>query len=141
MTSPLSIFLRELRLRSGLTQLQMGSLLGYEQAYMSSLELGLKSPSKQFLLKLTAALELNEKDRNDLESAAKQSNRRFTLPPEASTQAYVFCNALWEKIEHLYPAQIAAMAELLKMDEQMLARPRYTPARIHRRHSKVEADM
>ena len=141
MTSPLSIFLRELRLRAGLTQLQMGALLGYEQAYMSSLELGVKSPSNEFLAKLMAALDLNQRDCEELESAVKQSNRRFTLPPEVSTQAYVFCNALWEKIEHLYPAQIAAMSQLLKMDEQMRERPRYTPVRLRRRSNKVEADM
>lgn len=62
MTSPIFFFLRELRLYSGLNQLQLARLLGYEQGYMSAIELGMKSPSNEFLAKLVTAMELSEKD-------------------------------------------------------------------------------
>lgn len=140
MASPISIFLRELRLRSGLTQLQLARLLGYEQGYMSAIELGTKSPSSEFLRRLASAMELSEMDRREMDLALKQSRRRFTLPVDASTQSYLFCNELWDKIERLYPAQLQAMNALLKMDDQMAERPRYQPSRIRRR-SKVETTM
>ncbi len=39
MFSPLSIFLCNLRLRVGLSQRQLADLIGYEQGYVSALEL------------------------------------------------------------------------------------------------------
>lgn len=140
MASPISIFLRELRLRAGLTQLQLAHQLGYEQGYVSSIELGLKSPSVEFLGRLVPAMKVSEKDQERMAVAVKQSNRHFTLSPEVSTQTFLFCAALWEKIERLHPTLLATLHEMLKIDDLMADRPRIQPTRI-RRHQKVEAPM
>lgn len=140
MTSPISIFLRNLRLQVGMTQLDLAHSIGYEQAYVSSIELGSKSPSKEFLAKLMDELKLGEKDRLALELALKASKRRFTLPPEASTKTYRFCNDLWDKIERLHPAVLDAMHVLLKVEDQVTERPRYQPTRLRRRSNR-EAQM
>lgn len=140
MTSPLSNFLRDLRLRSGQTQLDLARLLGYEQAYISALELGLKSPSEVYLSKLAAVLEITGTDREELDRAISRSARRFTLPAHAPAETFEFCNELWGKLERLHPAHIEAMHTLLNLDDEMLKRPRYTPGRIRRRN-KVEAPM
>jgi transcriptional regulator with XRE-family HTH domain len=141
MTSPVSIFLRNLRLRAGLTQLDLAHMIGYEQAYVSSIELGTKSPSKEFLSKLTAAMALSDGDRQALEQALKISNRRFTLPSEASTDAFRFCNDLWEKIERLHPSVLTAMQLMLAVEDQITQRPHCQPTRLRRRNSNMEAPM
>lgn len=123
-----------------MTQLDLAHSIGYEQAHVSSIELGSKSPSKEFLAKLVAELKLGGKDRQGLELALKASKRRFVLPPEASTETYRFCSDLWDKIERLHPAVLDAMHVLLKVEDQVTERPRYQPTRLRRR-SKQEAPM
>lgn len=140
MFSPISIYLRDLRLRIGMTQLDLAHSIGYEQAYVSSIELGSKSPSNEFLAKLVAELKLGAKDRQGLELALKASRRRYVLPPEVSTETYSFCSDLWDKIERLHPAVLDAMHLLLKVEDQVTERPRYQPTRLRRR-SKQEAPM
>lgn len=49
MSSPFATFLRTLRVRSGMRQHELAKQLGYEQAYVSALELGNKPPSEEFL--------------------------------------------------------------------------------------------
>ena len=80
MASQISTFLRDFRLRTGLTQLQFGRLLENEQGNFPALELGLKPPSHQFLTKLVISLNPSERDRDEMEQAVKQSKRRSTLP-------------------------------------------------------------
>lgn len=140
MTSPVSIFLRNARLRAGLTQRQLADLIGYEQGYVSATELGLKSPSSEFLAALVSRLKLNDKSQVELSDALKSSRRRFTLPPEVSTETYMFCNDLWEKIDRLHPTVLSAIHNMVKMDDLIVDRPIPQPTRI-RRGQKAEAPM
>lgn len=140
MSSPVSIYLRDLRLRIGMTQLELAHLIGFEQAFVSGIELGTKKPSKNFLEKLIAAMELSERDRKELDLALKASKRRFTLPPEASTKTYQFCSDLWDRLERLHPSILDAMHLLLKTGDQVAERPRHQPTRLRRRR-KQETPM
>jgi transcriptional regulator with XRE-family HTH domain len=140
MSSPIAIYIRNLRVQTGLTQLDMAGLMGYEQAYVSAIELGIKSPSDEFIAKLIIALKLGTKDQEEIGLALKDSKRRYTLPPEVSTKTYLFCSAFWERIEHLHPALLDAMYEMLKAGDKVAERPIYRPTRV-RRQSKREAPM
>lgn len=140
MSSPVSIYLRDLRLRIGMTQLDLAHSIGYEQTYVSAIELGTKNPSKEFLEKLIAATELSERDRQELDLALKTSKRRFTLPPEASTKTYQFCSDLWDRLERLHPALLDAMHVMLNTGDQVAERPRHQPTRLRRR-TKQETPM
>lgn len=140
MSSPVSIYLRDLRLQAGMTQLDLAHSIGYEQAYVSSIELGTKSPSREFLDKLMVMMNLGVDDRQELELALKASRRRFVLPPESSTSTYRFCNDLWDRIERLHPALLDAMHVMLNVEDQVAERPRYQPTRLRRR-SKQETPM
>jgi transcriptional regulator with XRE-family HTH domain len=139
MTSPVSVFLRDLRLRVGMTQLELARQIGYEQRYMSAVELGIKNPSQEFLTRLMTELKLGQADRLLLEEALRASNKRFSLPPEVSTATYHFCNDLWQKIERLHPAVLDAMHSMLKVEEQVAERPRFQPTRLRRRDKKETA--
>lgn len=140
MTSPVSIYLRDLRLQAGMTQLDLAHSIGYEQGYVSAIELGLKSPSKEFLAKLAAGLNLCDIDQLALEQALKASNKRFLLPPDASMQTYRFCNDLWDKMERLHPAVLDAMHLMLKVEDRVAERARFQTTRLRRR-TKPEVPM
>ena len=123
-----------------MTQLDLAHSIGYEQGYVSAIELGLKTPSKEFLAKLTTGLKLGDKSRLALEQALRASKKRFSLPPDASTQTYRFCNDLWDKIERLHPAVLDAMHVMLKVEDHVAERPRFQATRLRRR-TKQEAPM
>ena len=138
MSSPFSIFFKNLRLRIGQRQTELAVELGYEQSYISAVELGIKGPSKELLDKL-AEKYLSESDYQEMIKAVHESNRRFILPIEVPTATYLLCNELWDKIDQLYPAQINAIRELIKINDQIISGMLSEPARIHRR--KGEAKM
>lgn len=141
MSSPIATFIRALRLRSGMRQHDLAKLLGYEQAYVSAIELGTKPPSEEFLGKVDRSLSLNERDNLEMRLAAEKSRRRFVLPAEVPTETYLLCHELWEKIDRLYPIQIRAIRDLIRMDELLADEPTYGPARLRRRKAKEDAEM
>ncbi|WP_018604842.1 helix-turn-helix domain-containing protein [Uliginosibacterium gangwonense] len=141
MSSPFSDFLRSQRLRSGLRQAELAHLLGYEQAYISALELGEKPPSEEFLKRLGAELRFTAKDFAEMNEAVLESQRRYVLPRDLPTDIYRMYRELWLKLEKLHPAQIGAIRHILKLDEQMKSEPVFQPARIKRRTQEQEATM
>jgi len=138
MSSPFSVFFRNLRLRHGLRQHEMAAQLGYEQAYLSAIELGSKSPSEEFLGKLVEMMGLSEQDQTEMNQAIKESRRRYVLPAEVPTDVYRLCSELWENIDQLYPAQVRMIREAIKFHDEMAAQPRYQPGRIRRRVKESE---
>jgi len=115
-------------------------LLGYEQAYISAIELGTKAPSQEFLDRLAKALALDDDERAEMQQAAHDSRRRFVLPVEVPTETYQLCSELWDKIDRLYPAQIIAIRQMIKLDEEMKGAPQTQVTRVRRTH-KTEAEM
>lgn len=72
--SPFSVYLSELRIRHGLRQTKLAALLGYEQGYISALELGTKGPSnEEFLARLVQVFKLTDQEQAELALAVKQS--------------------------------------------------------------------
>lgn len=139
MSSPFSVFLKNLRLRNGQRQSEMAEVLGYEQAYVSSIELGTKPPSKEFLNRLTV-IYLNDRDQAEMMKEIQESKRRYVLPIEVPTETYRLCSELWEKIDRLHPAQINAIREVLRLDE-LMADTRHVRSERIRRRTKEESKM
>lgn len=133
MNSPFSVFFRDLRFRHGLRQQEMAEQLGYEQAYISAVELGKKNPSEDLLRKLAKEMHLSNSDQEALSQAVKESKRKYVLPNEVPTETYRLCSELWEKIDRLYPAQIRAIRESIRIDDQMAEQPIYLVQRLRRR--------
>lgn len=136
------MFFHDLRLQSGLRQQELAERIGYEQAYVSAVELGKKSPSEEFLRRLVKSLALSEQDQDVLWQAVKESQRKYVLPVEVSTDTYRLCFELWSQIDRLRPAQIRLIREVLRIYDQGLGQERYPNRRIHRRvKEKKEAEM
>ncbi len=142
MSSPFSIFFRDLRVRLGLRQHELAEQLGYEQAYISAVELGKKNPSEELLCKLSKELDLSEREQEALNQAVRESKRKYVLPNEVPTDTYRMCSELWAKIDRLHPAQIRAIRELIRIDEEITEQPQYQARQIRRRaREREEAEM
>ncbi len=139
MSSPFSIKLRSVRLQAGITQASLAHAMGFEQAYLSAIELGARKPSPDFFDKLVGALQLGEVEKDRLKQALLESNRRFLLPVDVTTETYVFCNALWKKIDKLHPAHLDALHQVLNLDGQLAISNRFTPDRIARKDKRKRA--
>jgi len=91
--SPFSVYLAELRIRHGLRQTKLAALLGYEQGYISALELGTKSPSnEEFLSRLVQTFKMTSQEQAELALAVRQSQLRYTLPRDVPPEAFRFCS-------------------------------------------------
>ena len=102
MMSPFATTLRTLRLNRNLLQKDAADLLGYEQSYISGLENGQKSPSKNgFIQKLIKTYKLNDHEQQMLSQSIDQSRLIYRLPKNASLEAYLIFQALEKQITQL----------------------------------------
>lgn len=105
--SPFSIDLRNLRDHQGLRQSELAAKLGYEQSYVSALEVGTKGPpTPEFVERLIECLALDMEWQRRLWEAYTMSQRKFVLPLQASPEMYRLCHELRAQIDRLHPAQI-----------------------------------
>ena len=119
--SPFSVYLSELRNRFGLRQTKLAEMLGYEQSYISGLELGTKNPSNQeFLSRLIRAFKMTAQEQEELAKVVKQSQQRFVLPREAHPEAFRLCSELWDKIDRIPLPQLQVIRALLSLDVHMI---------------------
>ncbi|NHZ82266.1 helix-turn-helix domain-containing protein [Massilia sp. CCM 8695] len=118
--SPFSAAFRELRIFCGLRQSEFAARLGYEQSYISAIELGTKGPpTDAFIERLVERLELDEAWRGRLCSALEESQRKIVLPSEATESVYKMFNELRRQLGTLHPAQVELMQMALKLPESM----------------------
>lgn len=132
--SPLSSVLHELRNEHGLRQSELAERLGYEQSYISALEIGAKGPPPpEFVTRLIVGLHLNAVWQARLWESLEFSQRKIVLPPEASESIYRLCNALRQQIDSLHPAQIELMRMALELPRSLATDKRPPATRIRRR--------
>jgi len=118
--SPLSKMLQELRNRRGMRQKELAHLVGYEQSYLSALEIGTKGPpTGEFIDKLTNALNLDEEEQAELDTALAMSDRKFVIPVNASQRLYELCFELRKATDQLLPSQIEMMLKVLQLPSEL----------------------
>lgn len=93
-------------------------MVGYEQSYLSALEIGLKGPpTREFVQRLVDVLSLSEAEQSELEESLRASQRKFTLPLKAEEDVFRLANRFWEKLPNLSPAQIRIIEDLLGIED------------------------
>lgn len=140
MASPIAHFFRDFRIRSGLTQTQLAHLLGFEQGYLSAIEVGIKSPNEDLVVRLVHKLALNDVDQAELTGALNMSRRRLTVPADAPKDVFLLVNELADKLDGLHPAQVAGIRAWLRVEDDMRHRSGFHPSRLQRK-DKREAHM
>ena len=138
--SPFSQFLHDLRVRHGLRQADLAERIGYEQSYISALEVGLKGPpTDEFLDRVSMAMSLSESEQENLRAAAQASQRKLVIDPDAPPDVYWLLNDLRDEVQHLTPVQVRMIRDVLALRGAM-HEPREPVRRLKRRRNE-EAPM
>ncbi len=143
--SPFAGKLKSLRILRGLRQVELANLVGYEQSYVSALELGVKGPPNgEFIENLIKALNLSQIEQETLKESVEASQRNLCVPAEAPAEVFYLFNRLRKQIDHLHPCQIELIQTALNLPINVELNYASTPARIRRRQStdnKMEVNM
>lgn len=117
---------------------ELAELLGYDQSYLSALEIGQKSPpTPEFAQRLVTALELPEDEQRLLFAAAEASERRLTISPKAEEEVFLLLRDLRDKLPSLSAAQVRVIREVLRFHD-----PAPAPGSLRTRiDAKQEARM
>jgi transcriptional regulator with XRE-family HTH domain len=98
----------------------MADKLGYEQSYISAIELGTKGPpSTDFIETLISCLELDGEWQARVAHALEESQRKMILPNEASEDVYRMFNELRRQLEGLHPAQVELIEMALRLPKAL----------------------
>lgn len=128
-------------MRYGIRQGDLAELIGYEQSYVSALEVGIKGPPlPAFVDKLIKALELSPAEQERLHAAVAASQRKLVIDVDAPQEVYQLMGELQQRLPTLHPVQIRMIREVLSMRE-VLAEPMPEPIRRLKRRKKEEARM
>lgn len=118
--SPFSICIAEFRRIRCIRQKELAQRMGYEQSYISALEIGSKGPpTKEFIKKLADVLCLNEEEAARFMNAAAISERKILIPADADARVFELFHEMRERIHHLLPCQMKLMLEVLRMPEKI----------------------
>jgi transcriptional regulator with XRE-family HTH domain len=134
--TPFAQLLHDLRMRHAIRQSDLADRMGYEQSYVSSVEVGKGPPTDEFVRKLIQALALNEADATAVREAADASSRKVVIEGDVPLEVFWMLKDLRRTLPHLDPAQIRIIREVLGLQP---LRPREAePLRRIRRRKKIE---
>ena len=106
-------------MRFEIRQADLAELVGYEQSYISALEVGSKGPpTPEFIDKLVSVLELSGSDERELREAAIASDRKLVLDHRAPRDLYLMFNDLRSRAVELNAGQIRAIREVIRLSDQ-----------------------
>lgn len=139
--SPFAHYLHELRLKHGIRQTELAELLGYEQSYISALEIGSKGPpTPEFLAKLAQSFDMSDAEQHELEQIAEASQRKLALDTDSPQGLYWMLYELRQQVDKLHPAQVQMIRDILKLKGSLM-RAEPEPVRRIKRRRREEAAM
>lgn len=134
--------MHELRVSLDLRQFEMAERLGYEQSYVSAIEVGIKGPPpKKFVSLLIDNLKLDESWQARLWDALELSQRKIVLPNETPEAVYRLCNELRLQLDQLHPTQVELIRIALKLPRKLATEVLPTQRRIRRRSAIKEKEV
>jgi transcriptional regulator with XRE-family HTH domain len=139
--SPFSHFLRRIRMRRQVRQSELADLLGYDQTYISALEIGAKGPpTPEFIERLATTLSLTASEEAELNEAATASQRKFVLDLDTPEDLYWLFKDLRDEWDRLSPPQVQIIRATLKMGANRAEPAAEEPLRLRRR-TREQATM
>jgi transcriptional regulator with XRE-family HTH domain len=139
--SPFSHLLHDLRTSRNIRQAQLAAMVGYDQTYISALEVGLKGPpTQEFVDRLAEALALEPDQVAELSEAAEASQRKLVIGIDVPQEVYILINRLRASLPELTPSQVRVINDILNMKTSEAETWTAFPHRIVRRR-KREAQM
>ena len=139
--SPFSHLLYELRMRHGVRQVELAERVGYDQTYISALEVGLKGPpTQEFVGRLARAMSLSTAEIQAVEAAVEASQRKYIIDVDAPRDVYSLASNFHTKLPTLTPTQVRLIQGVLDLAEHQ-SEPWTEPPRRPRRRRNEEATM
>jgi transcriptional regulator with XRE-family HTH domain len=122
-------------------QADFAAKLGYEQSYISAIELGKGPPSGEFIDKVIERLQLTDTWEAKLRAALDESQRKIVMPAGAPEDVYKVFNALRRQVDTLRPVQLELMQIALRLPDALTAvqPPATLPPRRQRPRGKKKA--
>lgn len=128
-------------MRHGIRQAELAEAMGYEQTYISAIEVGTKGPpTSEFVGRLIQVLSLSSAEQQEIKDAAQASERRFNLSNDLPEGVFWMVKELRDHIETLHPSQVTLIREIIGMRERLAEAPPIEMRRLRKR-TKTEATM
>lgn len=129
-------------MRHGIRQNELAELIGYDQTYISALEVGLKGPpTPEFVDKLVEGLSLSGSEEAALRGAAEVSDRKLVLDADSHPEIYLMLAALKRRLRELHPAQARMIRELVDLPDTVRQQEQEPVKRLRRRKTEEGARM
>lgn len=115
-------------------QAELAVRLGYEQSYLSALEVGKKGPpTSEFVGRLIQLFELDSAEQAALLTSVKESQRRYVVPDGSTTELFKMMNELWGALDTLHPGQITLIRHVIALGGQISRSSRGTGRDLQRK--------
>lgn len=112
--TPFGLFMRKLRLESGLLLKDMAETMGVSSAYLSALEHGKKgAPGAEFVSALESKLRLSAAQTEELKRAVRDSATSVTIPAKATPLGFQTAHAFARKLPNLSEKQLRLVLGVL----------------------------
>lgn len=135
--SPFSLFFHQLRITYGIRQVELATLMGYEQSYISALEIGIKGPPpSDFVNLLIEVLALPQTQQEELRKVVAASQRKLVIPSDVPEDAYWLLEDLRHHLEYLHPAEINLIREIIRLRDKITQHAPSPGLRLRRRNQK-----
>ena len=129
-------------MRHNVRQVELAELLGYEQSYISALEVGLKGPpAQEFIERLKAALPLSSTEQQELLTAVDASQRKLVLDSDTPQDVYWLLKELREAVQQLSPVHVRMIRDVLSLRAAVVSAGFVEPTPRLKRRTKEVATM
>ncbi len=115
--------------------------MGYEQSYVSALEVGLKGPpTQEFIDRLINVLPLSPTEQQEVLAAAEASQRKLILDADTPQDVYWLLKEFREAVQQLRPVHVRMIRDVLSLSG--VEKDGFTdPTRRLKRRKKEEIRM
>jgi transcriptional regulator with XRE-family HTH domain len=139
--SPFANYLHTARIKRGIRQTELADILGYEQTYISALEVGKKGPpTSEFINRLIEVFELTPEESDFLRQSAEASKCKFTLNKDLHQDVFWMMHDMRERLSELSTVQIQLIRQILGLKENLKQIPTEVIRPLKRRRNQ-EAKM
>lgn len=139
--SPFAEYFHQIRVNHGFRQTELAILMGYEQTYLSAVELDKKGPpNEKFIQRFIEVFRLSDEEAKELFKRAKASNRKLLVSTDLKTEAYWLIDELRDRLSSLSNTQISAIRSIISIQDAKLEQTRTSLQNI-RKLTNQEATM
>lgn len=139
--SPFAEYFHQIRVNHGFRQTELAILMGYEQTYLSAIELDKKGPpNEKFIQRFIEVFRLSDEEAKELFKRAKASNRKLLVSADLKTEAYWLIDELRDRLSSLSNTQISAIRSIISIQDAKLEQTRTSLQNI-RKLTNQEATM